>query len=133
MMNTGERIKAARKKAGLTQAQLGEKLGISYQTIAQWENNLRNPKLDTISKIEQALDCQPGELLPDWVIKTLIDVTGETLVGATRYNSIITQGMSHDDRLWNAYASLNEEGKQKAIERVEELAEIPKYQKSSQE
>lgn len=130
-MNTGERIKNARKKAGLTQAQLGEKLGISYQTIAQWENNLRNPKVDTIFKIAQALDCQPGELLPDWAIKTLIDFTGETLVGATRYNSIMSQGTRCDDRLWSAYALLNEEGQQKAVERVEELTEIPKYKKAA--
>lgn len=33
--------------------------------------------------------------------------------------------------LIHAFAQLNDEGKQKAIERVEELAEIPKYQKEN--
>lgn len=130
-MNTGDRIKAARKKAGLTQAQLGEKLGISYQTIAQWENNLRNPKMDTILRIEQALGCQPGELLPDWAIKTLVDFAGESIAGAARYNLIMTGDAQHNERLLNAYALLNEEGQQKAVERVEELTEIPKYQKET--
>ena len=55
-MTTGELIKDARKKAGLTQKELGEKLGISYQTIAQWENNLRNPKQETLQRIANALN-----------------------------------------------------------------------------
>ena len=52
-MATGERIKAARRKANLTQKELGEKLGISYQSVAQWENNLRNPKYETLQRIAQ--------------------------------------------------------------------------------
>lgn len=55
-MTTGERIKFARKEAGLTQRELGERLGITYQTVAQWENNLRNPKFDTLRRIAEALD-----------------------------------------------------------------------------
>lgn len=55
-MTTGERIKFARKEAGLTQKELGGRLGITYQTVAQWENNLRNPKYDTLRRIADALD-----------------------------------------------------------------------------
>lgn len=55
-MTTGQRIKVARKNAGLTQKQLSKKLGIAYQTLAQWENDLRNPKLETIQKIANALN-----------------------------------------------------------------------------
>ena len=38
ILNTGEKIKLARKRAGLTQKELGEKLGITYQQIGQYEN-----------------------------------------------------------------------------------------------
>lgn len=55
-MTTGQRIKLARKSAGLTQKELGQKLGITYQTVAQWENNLRNPKHETLMRIAEALD-----------------------------------------------------------------------------
>ena len=54
-MTTGQRIKDARKKAGMTQKELGEKLGVSFQTIAQWENDLRNPKIETKQRIANAL------------------------------------------------------------------------------
>ena len=61
-MTTGERIKAARKKAGLTQAELASKLGISYVGVSQWENNLRNPKPETLRRIADALDVDWLEL-----------------------------------------------------------------------
>lgn len=64
MMSTiGERIKAARKAKGLTQKALGEKLGISFQGIAQWENNLRNPKYETLEKIAEALNTTAFALM----------------------------------------------------------------------
>lgn len=64
-MTTGQCIKRARKNAGLTQKGLAEKLGIAYQTLAQWENDLRNPKYDTIKRIAAALDVEWTELVPE--------------------------------------------------------------------
>lgn len=61
-MTTGQRIKAARKKRGFTQAELAEKLGIPYQSIGQWERNIRNPKLGTLLRIAEALDVPIDEL-----------------------------------------------------------------------
>lgn len=54
-MTIGQRIKEARKNAGLTQKELGARLGVAYQTLAQWENDLRNPKQKTIQRIADAL------------------------------------------------------------------------------
>ena len=54
-MEIGERIKLSRKKAGLTQKELGELLNVSAAMIAQYENNLRNPKFETLDKIANAL------------------------------------------------------------------------------
>lgn len=56
-MTAGDRIRTARKAAKLTQKELGARLGVTYQTIAQWENNLRNPKQETIQRIADALEC----------------------------------------------------------------------------
>lgn len=62
-MQISERIKAARKKAGLTQRQLGEKMGISYQAVSQWENDLRNPKIETLRAIANALEVPLRDLI----------------------------------------------------------------------
>ena len=40
-MTLGERIAQARKQAGLSQEQLGEKLGVSRQAVSKWEGDLR--------------------------------------------------------------------------------------------
>lgn len=64
-MTTGERIKVARKAVGMTQAELAKKLGISYVGVSQWENNLRNPKLETIQKIANALNVPFTSLLDE--------------------------------------------------------------------
>ena len=61
-MTTGEKIKRARKAAGLTQQELGEILGVSGSMIGQYETNLRNPKHETLSKIASALKLKPYEL-----------------------------------------------------------------------
>lgn len=62
-MTTGQRIKAARKIAGITQADLAEKLNIPFQSISQWERDIRKPKLETLEKLSKALDVSIAYLL----------------------------------------------------------------------
>jgi len=56
LMTTGQRIKAYRKKRGLTQEELGSILGVSGSMIAQWETDKRKPKYGTLKKLADALD-----------------------------------------------------------------------------
>ena len=51
MNEIGRIIKEARKEKGLTQKELGEKLGVSYQMIAQYESGRRKPKIETLKRI----------------------------------------------------------------------------------
>lgn len=62
-ITTGDVIRAARKNAGMTQAELAEKLGISYVGVSQWKNDLRKPKIETLRKIAKALN------IPDFCIE----------------------------------------------------------------
>lgn len=64
-MTTGERIKATRELVGMTQAELAEKLGVSYQSISQWERDVRKPKIKTIYRIAEAMNVLPNELLTE--------------------------------------------------------------------
>lgn len=68
-MEYGKRIKDARNKSGLTQKQLGERLGVSESAVAQYESGQRVPKVDTLQRIADALNI-PSNLLG---IATLID------------------------------------------------------------
>lgn len=64
-MTTGQRIKAARTKVGLTQKELGAKLGVSESFIAQYETDKRKPKKETLKKIAEALDVYYLDLYGD--------------------------------------------------------------------
>lgn len=55
-MNIGHKIKKARKDKGLTQAELGEKIGKSTITIRKYESGDIFPPLATLSEISQSLE-----------------------------------------------------------------------------
>ena len=65
-MTVGENIRAARKAAGLTQKQLGERLGISYVNISQLEGGQRIPSLETLQKLADALHVSRFQFLPEY-------------------------------------------------------------------
>ena len=52
----GQRIKAARTGAGLTQKQLADRVGVNRVTIARVELGERKPSLDLATRIAAALD-----------------------------------------------------------------------------
>lgn len=56
MTQTGELIRTYRKQRNLTQAELAKKCGTSAAMIRQYELGKRNPKIETLVKISDALD-----------------------------------------------------------------------------
>lgn len=59
----GNKIKQLRKDAGLTQIELGQKLGVVKQTVSSWENNISEPKNDILVKLSKILNTSPDYLL----------------------------------------------------------------------
>lgn len=55
MSKFSERIKAERKKAGLTQREIAEKLGITASAYTQYETDKTQPSLETASKLADIL------------------------------------------------------------------------------
>lgn len=47
-MDIGEKLKNARTKSGLTQEAVAEKIGVSRQTISNWENNKSYPDIVSV-------------------------------------------------------------------------------------
>lgn len=82
-MTTGQRIRAARVKAHMTQAELADKLHTSYVVISQYENGKRNPKLETIKKIADALGVMPSTLLDEASLMDLV-VLDNNMTGAEK-------------------------------------------------
>ena len=64
-MTLGEKLKEARKKAGLSQEQLSEKLGVSRSAVAKWETDNGIPDVDNLKAISQLLNVRVDYLLDD--------------------------------------------------------------------
>lgn len=74
IMELAEKLKSMRKKAGLTQKEVADKLGITYQSYGQYERGLRKPKYETVEKFAKALNFDISELLtPAEESKMIID------------------------------------------------------------
>ena len=59
----GSAIRDARERAGLTQEELGRRIGVSRPTISLLENAVtRHPRMDHILAIEHVLELAPGTL-----------------------------------------------------------------------
>lgn len=59
---TGERIKEARKKRGLTQQELADATGLAKGTIQQYENGKRSPKSENLMIIANVLHTPLWEI-----------------------------------------------------------------------
>lgn len=64
-MEMGKLIRQARKNAGLTQKELSQKVGTTFQNVAQWENGLRNHKIGVLRKIANACGVPLSYFIPD--------------------------------------------------------------------
>ena len=61
----GERIASLRKKAGLTQEELAEKLGISPQAVSKWENGTSDPSTSNLFALAKLYGISVEELLKE--------------------------------------------------------------------
>ena len=66
-LTIGDRSKEIRKKRGLTQEQLAEKLDISVQFVGQIERGLKLPSMPVFIKLVEILNVSSDYLLRDSV------------------------------------------------------------------
>ena len=59
----GEKLKAARQAAGMTQAQLAAAIGCSQKDVSRWEAGKFEPGVLTVKKMAQALGCSMDDLV----------------------------------------------------------------------
>ena len=58
-----QRLKELRLKKGLTQTELGEKVGVKQNTYTNWENGKREPNFETLLKLASILNTTTSYLL----------------------------------------------------------------------
>lgn len=133
-MTLGKKIREIRKDVGLTQAALGEKIGVSGAMIGQWENDLRNPKLDTIVRIADALDMSIFDFFPEKndEFSRLIYQEGFE----ESQDELRDVGYTFSEResvLLSHFGVLNDDGQQKVVDYAGDLVASGKYQRTQDE
>lgn len=155
-MSIGEQIKKYRNEIGLSQKELGEKLGVSQAMIAQYENEKRIPKRETLRKIAYALEISDILLLENsdnnFDLSNLdfndqLSIMLRNIIDNPNAESIIRNIANGEEYLVKApndkhlalkkylllqFEKLNNTGQDKAIEQVELLTRIPEYQKKDE-
>lgn len=88
-MGIGEKIIELRKKYNLTQEKLAEKIGVSRQTLSNWESNITSPDLKQAGLLSKNLKISIDELANnnlDIVCNTnQIDAVFKNLIGKVCY------------------------------------------------
>lgn len=62
-MDIGQKIQELRKKNGLSQEELGNKISVARQTVSKWELNETLPDTENILKLCTLFDVTPNNLL----------------------------------------------------------------------
>ncbi|MCI9083666.1 MAG: helix-turn-helix domain-containing protein [Lachnospiraceae bacterium] len=120
-MTIGEEIKRTRKKVGLSQKELGERLNVSQSMIAQYENGKRMPKIETLQKIADALEVELWEM----VELNQMDLDTRILEIKKMMAQLSPEGLKEFDRLVTESLNENQESSQKEPEEAAKNA--PKF------
>ena len=63
LVQIGKFIATLRKEQGLTQEQLGEKIGVTNKTVSRWETGTYLPPADALLSMSMLFDVSINEIL----------------------------------------------------------------------
>lgn len=122
----GIRIRNLRKKKQITQDELANKLGIKRATLSKYETGTIEPSLDMLIKLSDSLKVPLSVILP----LEEFDFSGPGYVPDLFSPFDDEEKNFLFYRIKEFLAMLNIDGMKTAKERIEELTELPRYQKA---
>lgn len=132
-MQIGERIKQARKAKGLTQKEVAARAGMADSAIRKYEAGKQIPKIETLSRIADAIGCDMWELAPPSRAVSygamMADMDHRKWIEGWMDEGYTFSGPEND--LIFAFSQMNADGQFCAVRLVQDLAQVPKYKKPS--
>ena len=146
----GQAIREARKAKGYTQEQLASAAGIAINSLSRYENDERQPNIDILGKIADALNMNLIELLYNYNPNNSFSVTCFTPAVESIFNGMSPEEIQEfliklpeeyeksKKNLYNFYANsseaivdyyeqLNTAGKIEATKQIERLTRLAEY------
>lgn len=77
-MELGKKILEYRKKNGLSQEELGEKINVTRQTISNWELGETSPNIEQLKMLSKELNVSIDELLDNEIENVLVEKVSNT-------------------------------------------------------
>lgn len=74
-MDLGKKIRAHRDELGLTQAELADKLGLTYSSVSQWESGRATPRTPILRQLAELFDTTVADLMGEDATETAINGT----------------------------------------------------------
>ena len=93
-MTTGQRISEKRKELGLSQESLGEKLGVSRQSIYKWESDTSLPDVDKLIALSRLFGVPVG-----WLLGVEEDTPSPAMEGCTQEDQKARQAQMMEEIL----------------------------------
>ena len=110
-----EKLKARRKELKLTQKEIAEELGISFQAYSAWERGIKEPSKEKVAQLEKILKVAKGYFTQIEIVRL--------------YNSLSKQGK--DKVVLYARNLAQEEQAQKVMDMPKRLYEYRVYERMS--
>ncbi len=127
-MSIGDKIKALRKENGLTQKKLGELSNTSETTIKQYELGKRQPRIEQLEKIADALNVSVSILIDNNTLNItndMLQLFADSDITSEQSGPTTTQ----EHYLISKFRNLNDKGQQKTIDYVEDISQLQEYRK----
>ena len=77
-MKLGDNIQKLRKKTGLSQEQLGDKLEVTRQTISNWELGVTQPNPDQLKQLSKEFNVSIDELVDNDINNVIVEKVTKT-------------------------------------------------------
>jgi len=133
-MKFNEKLRAARKKVSITQADLASMVGVSLMSIRRYEDGTQMPRTDVLQKIAKALDIPlpslffgeetaPGKWEGDFGDNEF------AFLKAIEEMQKPKEPPTKKAALNTAFDKLNDTGQEKAVDAVETIAKVDEYRK----
>lgn len=145
-MSFSDRLKELRTEKGLSQNTLAGLADVSQAAIYQWEKGTRTPKIEQIKKLAFVLGVSADYLMgysehrkdlinKNPILKAFDSEELQNGIGKDLLDHIELESLNitEDKRelIFN-YNQLNESGQKEALKRVQELTEVPRYQRKEE-